>query len=184
MNLPPAVPSPMRHSTQVLTCYSLPGYASRVRAQLLVYILKDLLQRFIIDLQTSVASPEDAHGYYICHNHQVPSVPSLCQSTLLALLVSALVPLKDLSLQVWLREGEVEEFDTWNTSVQESSRILESIHRAPFPPKPHNCNTAAKLQINMSRITAALQARVVPKATLSYMEKQRAKLGNLTFPTP
>jgi hypothetical protein len=111
-------------------------------------------------------------------------MPSLCQSTLLALLVSALAPLKDLSPQVWLREGEVEKSETWNTSILEIARILESIQSTPFPPKPHNCNISNGLQSLTSCIATGLQSPVtLPKATLGYMDMQRAKLGNLTFPT-
>lgn len=102
---------------------------------MMVYILKSLIQKFIIDLRTSIVSLKAAHGYQICRNHGVPSVPSLCQSTMLALLVSTFTALEDLSPQGWLREGEVDKSEVWNTSVQDINSYL-GIHTKHFLPPP------------------------------------------------
>lgn len=150
----------------------------------MVYILKSLVQKFIIDLRTSIVSPKAAHGYQICRNHGVPSVPSLCQSTMLALLVSTFTASEDLSPQGWLREGEVDKSEVWNTSVQDITRILESIQSTPFPHQPHSCKIASRLQRIILAITAALEVPEIPEGTLSYMAQQRAKVGELTFLIP
>lgn len=166
----------------MLTCYSIPEHASQIRADLVSAILEVQVQKFFIDLQTSKVSRVDKR--YDCHHHEVSLAPSLCQSTLVALLVSALAPLKDLAPQVWLREGKVERSESWNTSVQEIVVIFESIQSTPFTSKRHNCKVAARLQSMVNRITAAVETLKLPEATLRYMEKQRAKLGNLAFPAP
>lgn len=116
----------MRH--QRTSTNQLPTFRICVQTSMMIYTLKSLVQKFIIDLRTSIVSPKAAHGYQICRNHGVPSVPSLCQSTMLALLVSTLTALEDLSPQGWLREGEVDKSEVWNTSVQD---ILHTKHSLP-----------------------------------------------------
>ena len=105
----------------------------------------------------------------------------LNQSSTLGLLVSAF---RHLPPQVWLREGKVEASEIRNTTVQDIVRILGSIKGTPTIASKHSygANWVGLLLAEIEGcIDEDLQCAALPQKTVDYMEKQRAKLGDLTF---
>lgn len=169
-------------NTQVLTCYSIPERASDIRPDLLSHVLKNHVQGFITGLQKAVLTPVVQR--LVSHIPGISNVPPVCQSSVLALSVSSLALLEDLPPRVWLRKGEVEKSETLETSVKDILRALDYVRHTHSASRPHTCSLLRALREIKVEIEDGLQKADLPETTVGYMEKQRAKLGTLTFPTP